>query len=187
VLWLAVLVAPAFVGPMPTAAPLPKASIHSLRMVRTPTPVALLPPSIGPAAIGQTAAVAGAAAATAQVTLFALFRRSSDTAWSSRPGIVAYRVVALALGLTLTLVGGALFLNRSQWPQTAALTMTAPSGTVRFLGAMLFGQLIIWDLPSAAFMKRLRRPDLVLHHLGLAVVALVATSLPVSTTRGLLD
>jgi len=57
--------------------------------------------------------------------------------------------------------------------------MTAPSGTVRFLGAMLFGQLIIWDLPSAAFMKRLRRPDLVLHHLGLAVVALVATSLPV--------
>lgn len=94
--------------------------------------------------------------------------------WSHRPGIVAYRIIALTMGCILTFIGGALFLTPAAWPASAAAAMLEPRSTVRFMGAVLMGQLVLWDLPTAFFIKRLRRPDLIAHHVGLAFVALVA-------------
>jgi len=142
--------------------------------IRTPPPVASMLPAIGPQHVWRTAAVAGLTALTAQLGLTAILRRHPDKAWSSKPGIVAYRLVALIFGSVLTFMGGALFLNPACWPTTAAAVMTGHNGSVRVLGAVLFGQLVLWDLPTAAFIKRLRRPDLILHHVGLALVAFIA-------------
>ena len=36
---------------------------------------------------------------------------------------------------------------------------------------MLFGELVLWDLPCAIWIKALRRPDLVIHHVAMAAVA----------------
>lgn len=145
--------------------------------LRAPAPSASLValPSIGAQAIWPTAAASGVVAVAAQLTLLTVFKRSKDKAVSSTPGILAYRIVALFFTLALTVIGGALFLNPGRWPAGAAVAMLAPEGTVRFLGALLFGELVMWDLPCAVWIPTLRRPDYLLHHIGLAIgPALVA-------------
>jgi hypothetical protein len=71
--------------------------------------------------------------------------------------------------LVVTVIGAALFCNPARWPADAAAAMLVPDGTIRFLGALLFGELVLWDLPSALFVPRLRRPDMLLHHAALAI------------------
>ena len=36
---------------------------------------------------------------------------------------------------------------------------------------MLFGELVLWDLPCAIWIKALRRPDSIIHHFAMAAVA----------------
>jgi len=132
-------------------------------------------PTIGAAAVWPTAAASGTAAATLQLMLTSLLRRSPDKALSTRPGLRAYRIVAFAYTLLLTVVGGAVFLNPARWPADAATAMLKGDGTARFLGAVLFGELVLWDLPCAIWIPKLRRLDFLLHHAFLAIgPALVA-------------
>lgn len=188
-MWLFMVAsASAFRAPGPIHSPLLLAKrgsavhqLHALPTVsafqaRVPQPIASLAlPSIGAAAIWPTAAASGAAAVAAQLMLTAGFKRSSDKAVSSTAGLLAYRIVAFVYTLLLTVVGGALFLNPANWPGSAATAMSAANGTVRFIGAVLFGELLLWDIPCAIWIKKLRRPDLLAHHIGLAVgPALVA-------------
>ena len=149
---------------------------ESAALPRRRPPVALAVPSIGAAAVWPVAAASGAVAAAAQLALVARFRRSTDEALSSEPGLRAYRIVAFAFTLLLAIVGSARFFNPATWPADAATAMLQADGTVRFLGAVLFGELLLWDLPCAIWIKKLRRPDLLIHHIGLAIgPALVAS------------
>ena len=139
--------------------------------------MALLPalPSISAAAIWPTAAASGAVAVAAQLGLLAKFKSSKDPAVRSIAGLLAYRIIALAYTLVLTIVGGALWFNPARWPADAAAAMLVPDGTIRWIGAVLFGELILWDLPSTFWIKKLQKPDLIIHHVGLAIgPALVA-------------
>ena len=145
--------------------------------LRAVQPVALLPalPSISAAAIWPTAAASGAVAVAAQLGLLAKFKSSKDPSVRSIAGLLAYRIIALAYTLVLTIVGGALWFNPARWPADAAAAMLVPDGTIRWIGAVLFGELILWDLPSTFWIKKLQKPDLIIHHVGLAIgPALVA-------------
>jgi len=136
--------------------------------VRHPDPVALLLPSCTAQGALGVAAVSGAVGVAAQLALTAVFRRSRSAWLSKEPGYIANQVVAIAYMLAATCIGGAMFCNPSSWPADATTAMLVPDGTIRFLGAVLFGELLIWDLPSAIFVPRLRRPDMLLHHAALA-------------------
>ena len=41
---------------------------------------------------------------------------------------------------------------------------------------MVLGELVLWDLPCAIWVRKLRKPDMLLHHVGMAAVALNAMS-----------
>ena len=62
---------------------------------------------------------------------------------------------------------------------TASGRLLAPSNTARWLGAMLLGMLLAWDIPASLLIPRLRKPDTLIHHIAMAAVALVGcTYLP---------
>ena len=45
----------------------------------------------------------------------------------------------------------------------------------RFLSAMLLGELLLYELPLAAFVAEMRKPDMLIHHAGMALVTLCGT------------
>ena len=57
------------------------------------------------------------------------------------------------------------------WAPITASRFLSSDGTTRFLAAMLFGELVMWDLPCAIWVKQLRRPDMLIHHVAMAAVA----------------
>jgi hypothetical protein len=70
-----------------------------------------------------------------------------------------------------TLYGGAAWFAPTAWAGDAASRFLLTDGTTRFLAAMLFGELVLWDLPCAIWIKALRRPDSIIHHFAMAAVA----------------
>lgn len=96
---------------------------------------------------------------------------------SSSTGYAVYKFIGLAFVIAFVSIGGAWYLPAAAF--SAKELLLAPDSTVRFLAAVVFGSLVLWDLPCAIFIKRLRAPDLIAHHVGMALSAyLVMAHLP---------
>lgn len=81
---------------------------------------------------------------------------------------MAHQFVALGYMLLCSMIGGAVFLNPAAWPANAAGALLVPNGTSRFLGAVLLGELLAWDIPCGLLIKKLRKPDMLVHHVLMA-------------------
>uniref|UniRef100_A0A7S0L516 TLC domain-containing protein n=1 Tax=Coccolithus braarudii TaxID=221442 RepID=A0A7S0L516_9EUKA len=153
---------------MRVLAPLLRATSHTPTVLRvSAAPVAIIPACTA----SETWAVAAASGITAlslQIILTSFFRRSEDIALAKRPAYMAYQLVAFIYMLFATFVGGAIMLDATCWPINAAAAMLVPRPQIRFLGAVLFGELVLWDVPTCLCVKKLRRADGILHHIGLA-------------------
>jgi hypothetical protein len=109
-----------------------------------------------------------------QFLLQLIFARSSDPALSRNPGFVAHNVIAFGFMLICTFVGGLVWLTPSCWPHTAAARLLEPSSSAVFIAAMIFGELLFWDVPCGFLIPKLRRPDMILHHIGFMVPTFTA-------------
>jgi len=58
---------------------------------------------------------------------------------------------------------------------TAAGRLLVTSDSARFLAATLLGALVAWDIPTSLAVPRLRKPDVLVHHLAMAATALVGS------------
>ena len=58
---------------------------------------------------------------------------------------------------------------------TAAGRLLVVSDSARFLAATLLGALVAWDIPTSLTVPRLRKPDVLVHHLAMAATALVGS------------
>ena len=148
-------------------------ALVGLHAARAQVPVASL---ALPIATGRSAAavagVSGGLAVAAQLGLVWLFRREPSRPWiSESPGFVAHQLIALVFMTFCTVIGGAAWLSTSAWTGDAASRFLLADGTTRFLAAMIFGELVMWDLPCAIWIKALRRPDSIIHHFAMAAVA----------------
>ena len=56
---------------------------------------------------------------------------------------------------------------------TAAGRLLVETQSARFLAATLLGALVAWDIPTSLAVPRLRKPDVLVHHLAMAATALV--------------
>jgi len=62
---------------------------------------------------------------------------------------------------------------------TAAGRLLVVSDSARWLAATLLGLLLVWDIPTCLRIQRLRKPDMLGHHVAMAATAFVgATALP---------
>ena len=154
---------------LPSAPTLP--SVGALA-VRAAAPEMIALPTCSAAGIWGVAAGAGAVAAASQLGLVAAFRRSNDRILSSAPGYVAHQVVALGFMLFPPCVGCAAWISPAVAAADAAARLLVPIGTTRFLAAMLFGALVVWDLPCSLLVPKLRKTDMIAHHVLMAAVAL---------------
>ena len=147
-----------------------RALVHAAR-AQVPVASLTLPIATGRSALA-VAGVSGGLAVAAQLGLVWLFRRARGRPWlSESPGFVAHQLIALAFMSICTALGGAAWLSPSAWAGDAGSRFLLADGTTRFLAAMLFGELVLWDLPCAIWIKPLRRPDSIIHHFAMAAVA----------------
>jgi len=129
------------------------------------------------------AAGSGIAALAAQFVLHEVFRRSKDDSIRSRaPGFFAYNAIACALMIASSIVGILAVFTPGAWPATAEGRLLTANGASRVLCAILFGELVLWDLPCTLWISKLRRPDMILHHLAMAFVCwlTISSAVPMS-------
>jgi hypothetical protein len=95
---------------------------------------------------------------------------------TSRPQALLTR---LSLALHSTTFGVLGWLNPPATAYGAAATaagrLLAVSDSARFLAATLLGALVAWDIPTCLAVPRLRKPDVLVHHLAMAATALVGS------------
>ena len=139
---------------------------------RAPPIQALALPVVTPDGILPLALCSGAIG-LAQLGLTGLFRASKDPVLSGAPGYTAHQVVAFFLMAFVAALGLVGWLNPPAVAATAAGRLLAPSNSARWLGAMLLGMLVAWDIPTSIAIPRLRKPDVLTHHIAMAAVAFV--------------
>lgn len=136
-------------------------------------------PTCGAEGVVATAVGAGCVGLLMQLSLFAVFRKSKDPVLSGAPGYSAHQAIALVLMVVVSAFGLFHWLTPPVTAVTAAGRLLVPSDSARWLGAMLLGMLVAWDIPTSLWSGRLRKLDTLAHHIAMAAVALVgATSLP---------
>jgi len=139
-------------------------------------------PGISAQDVPQVALLSGGVAATAQLGLSQRFQSSQDYAISKTAGYRAHHMIAFSFMVFATTLGCATWLSHAQWEGPAASRLLVPvasSDSVRLLAAVLLGELLLWDLPTALFVPKLRRPDMIIHHVAMAVVAALVAYYPV--------
>jgi hypothetical protein len=148
-------------------------------LVRSAPCMSLAIPVCTAGGVWSLAARAGCIGVAAQLGLQALFQRSSDPVLSEAPAYAAHQLIALLLMIFVSVLGLAGWLQPPATAATAVGRLLAPSNSARWLGAMLLGMLVAWDIPTSLAVSRLRKPDILTHHVAMAAVALVgATALP---------
>ena len=152
---------------------MPLAAAHPLVAARALPTLSLALPTCSATGVWVLAGASGCVGLLAQGGLTVLFSKSNDPVLSESAGYVAHQVVACALMVSVTVLGLLAWLNPPLVAASAAGRLLAPSDGARWLGAMLLGMLVAWDIPTSLAIPQLRKPDLLAHHLGMAAVALV--------------
>ena len=134
----------------------------------------LLPAVATQAGFWSVAAGAGSVAVLAQLGLSELFKRSSDPVFARSPAYTAHSAVAFAFCVFVTIFGSlGWYLNPTGVAlDTASARVLTLVPETRWLGAMAFGCIGAWDIPTCFAVKELRKPDFILHHFAMAAVAL---------------
>jgi len=149
-----------------------------IRAVEPPSMVLALPACTA-AGVWPLAGCAGCVGLAAQLGLSTLFKRSSDPILSRAPGYAAHQAIAFCLMVFSAVFGVAGWLFPPMTAATAAGRLLAPSGAARWLASMLLGMLLLWDIPTCLCIQRLRKTDMLVHHVAMATTAFVgATCLP---------
>ena len=108
-----------------------------------------------------------------------MFRRPGNPKWlRTTAGYTAHHVIALAFMVIATIAGFAGWFAPTAATASAWSRLLVADGTARWLGAMLFGELVLWDFPCSLFIAKLREPVMLAHHVGLLATAFLALKLP---------
>lgn len=133
--------------------------------------------------VHQIACVAGSVGLGAQILLYLLFRRSKDEVRRKNAGYTAHSIVALGLMLLVSWIGVVGWLTllpasaTSLSPSTRRLLV--PVNEARWLSAVICGMFVAWDIPTSIAIGQLRKADVIVHHLVMAILAYFgSTSIP---------
>jgi len=128
--------------------------------------------------VHQVALVAGCTGLVCQLVLSKLLGTRKSSLLKGKAGYTAHTIVALALMVLVSVIGIA-----GWWCQPLPTTpfgrLLAPVESCRWLAAVITGMFCLWDIPTSLYIKKLRKPDVIAHHILMAAVAwTAAVSLP---------
>jgi TLC domain len=86
----------------------------------------------------------------------------------------SHSLVALIFMILLSVVGGIGWWNHGIFPSTPIDRLLVPNDQCRWLATIVTGMLTFWDLPTSLSIPRLRKPDVLAHHMIMSVTAFVA-------------
>lgn len=143
-----------------------------LALRQLPLALSTAPTSV-PAALA-VAGVSGALAVSSTTLLVPLIRSLSRPELKGSARFFAHKLTSLVFMVVASVVG-----VNGWWsagaPSTAAGRLLNASAASRFLSAMLLGELLLYELPLAALVEEMRKPDMLIHHAGMALVTLCGT------------
>lgn len=129
----------------------------------------------------KLATTAGCLGLGAQLFLTALFSKSkSHPTLQQNPGYTAHTIVAFFLMVLVSYVGMiGYYFNTTTASSTVMSRVLTPLEQSKWLGAIICGMFVAWDVPTSLLIPKLRKPDVIVHHAVMAIVAFVgATTLP---------
>ena len=130
-------------------------------------------PTCSAANVNTLAATAGCVGLLSQLAIYNIFRRSKDAVISRNAGHTAHTIVALALMVLVSSIGLVGWFSNPTTTCTAAGRLLLVSSQARWLGAIITGMFLCWDIPTSIVIQKLRKPDMIVHHICTAVCAYV--------------
>lgn len=82
----------------------------------------------------------------------------------------AHNIVAMGLMLLVSCLG---IIGWSSLPSCPFDRLITPNASARWLASVVAGMFIFWDVPTSIYVPQLRKPDVLIHHVAMALVALV--------------
>jgi len=116
----------------------------------------------------------GVACLVLQAILTLLFTKLlPDGWWRRQPGFLAHQIIALPLMLVVAWIGSSAWLASDRPVGTAESRIYGRDPSAELLSALLLGELLLWDIPLTCLPSIYSHATMG-HHLGLAVLALLA-------------
>lgn len=93
--------------------------------------------------------------------------------WTKSAGVTAHQVVCMPLMVFLTIEGYHIWLSEQNelYEQGIEGRIFVPSKQGVEMASMLWGMMMLWDIPCSFLVKELGDPVMLVHHVGLAFVA----------------
>ena len=114
---------------------------------------------------------------SSQLALYLCLRQFNQTKKSihaGNPGYTAHSVVALVLMIVVSYIGVKGFYFPENYMATASDAvgrLLIPSSESRWLACVITGMFFAWDIPSSIWIGSLQKPDVILHHLCMLLLA----------------
>lgn len=126
----------------------------------------------------KLAATAGCLGLGTQLFLNALFSKSKDhPTLQQNPGYTAHTIVAFFLMVIVSYVGIIGYYFDTKTASTAVSRVLTPLEQSKWLGAVICGMFVAWDIPTSLLIPKLRKPDVIAHHVVMAIVAFVGATI----------
>jgi hypothetical protein len=129
----------------------------------------------------KLAVTAGCVGLGTQIILTALFSKSKKhPTLQKNPGYTAHTVVAFILMVLVSYIGIiGYYFDPGTTGTTAIRRVLTPFEQSKWLGAVITGMFVAWDIPTSLLIPKLRKPDVIIHHVLMAIVACMgATVMP---------
>jgi hypothetical protein len=124
--------------------------------------------------VTQVAAVSGCIGLLSQFALTKLFRKTEIRVIAP---YTAHTIIAMVLMVLVSSIGVVGWLGAM--PATPQARLLEPLASARWLAAVIVGMFAMWDIPVSIAVPQLRKPDVIVHHIVMTIVAWVgAVTLP---------
>lgn len=134
----------------------------------------------------QVATISGCIGLAAQFFLYGIFRNSNDPIRKQNAGYTSHSIVALALMILVSWIGVIGWCTRLPTSAAAGVVgaaastgaaspairrLVVPIDEARWLSSIICGMFVIWDIPTSLMIQKLRKPDVIVHHVAMAILA----------------
>jgi len=114
----------------------------------------------------------GTACVVTQCILWLLFVYCMPTGpWRQEPGFTAHQIVCLPLMIYLAWTGVIAWLAPDEADSTPESRVLTPHPLGEVLSKVVFGELLMWDIPTGLLVQSLREPLMLTHHVAMLMLA----------------